>query len=102
MLICKSRKKSLEVEVQETEENARDKDTKVAYVDVTCDELLKEPIMILDECSIVTSVSDQPYDEVSTLVQDKIQSIMRDASAQESVMFPNISVPIHIPPASED
>lgn len=63
-----------EVKVQEIEEKARDEDVNVEYADVTCDELLEEPDMIIDDCSIVALVCDQPSDEILVPVKTRSSS----------------------------
>lgn len=52
-----------EVEAQGFEEKARDEYTNVGEVDTNSDELIEEPMVITDECPIVTPVCDQPADE---------------------------------------
>lgn len=61
-----------EVKVQETEGKAIDEDIYVECVDVTCAELLEEPVMILDEFSIAASVCGQSSDEVLVPIQNEI------------------------------
>lgn len=48
---------------------------------MTCNELLNEPGMILDECSLVAPAGDKPSDKVPTLVQDEIQFNLIDVLA---------------------
>lgn len=64
-----------EVKVQEIEEKARD-DVNVGYADVTCDELLEEPDMIIDDCSIVALVCDQPSNEILVPVKTRSSSTL--------------------------
>lgn len=44
------------MKAQEIEENARDEDTNVENVDVTCNKFLENLVTIVDECSIATSI----------------------------------------------
>lgn len=54
-----------------------------------------------DDCLFVIPVCDQSSNKVRALAQDKIQSILANTLAQDSVMFSNIVEPIHVQPVDE-
>lgn len=76
--------------------------TLMKEADVISDVLLDNPMVIIDECTIVAPLSDQPAFEKQVLVQMEIHPILTNTLVPESVMFVDIVDPILDLPEVED